>query len=512
MKLSTRSKKSAFFLTYLLIAAQALSSMVLTRVYLNKLGAEAYGLYQMVYAVAQYILILDLGISAVMIRYLSEFEARDDAEKAENFAFHFGLVVAALAGIIVLIGAVVNRNLENIYRALTPEEYALSHRIFRVMILQLVFTIVSHYFRGICEARERFTFTRTVSITQILLNIVLTIVLLELNLGVMGIVVSNAAVIVLSVLCVALYAKFSVGFRIRFHYWDFGMLRPAFMLMLALLLQAVVGHVNGSVDKTILGIMATKTDVAVYSIAAVIITMFNSLPSTVSSVFQPEAIRLVVKQADGVTLTDYVAKLGRIQFMIIGGFIAGFILVGQEFVLCWAGKDMLPAWKYVLIILVPNAVPLMQNMCLPILNAMDKRIYRSVILALMTVLNILLTVALIRLFGPVGAPLGTGVSYVIGHCILMNVYYQRRIGLKIGRMFARILRRTWLCVLAALLLTLPLGLLKNEGSWLLLIAKGLVFCGVYAALLLLYGMNDTEKKTVSQLWRRFVNTLKKTRE
>lgn len=473
--------------------------MVLTRFYLDKLGADTYGLYQMIYSVAQYILILDLGISTVMVRYISEFEVKDDKKRAENFAFHFAIIVGIILVCVVFVGCVINFNIENIYDNLTKAEYELSHQLMSLMIVQLAFTIISHYFRGLCEAHENFTFTRTISILQIVLSFSLSILFVNTGLGVIGIAIANTIVIIINVLATITFSIIVSKFRIRFYHWEFEFFKPVFMLMAAMLLQAVVGHVNSSADKTILGIMCTKTDVSVYAVAATIITMFNTLPSTISSVFQPSATRMVVNQADSERITDFIIRPGRLQFMITGGFVAGFVLFGKDFVVCWAGKSMEDAWLYVLLILVPNLIPLVQNTCLSILNAMDKRLFRSVILASMTVVNIVLTVVLIKSIGPIGAPLATGISYIIGHCIIMNIYYRKKIGLNVVRMFKGIFKKTWFCILITFILMIPTMLWKCNSNWVILITKGILFCLVYGMFLLLFGMNNDEKKLVRSL-------------
>lgn len=509
MFLTSKSKKAAVALSYLSLIVQTVSTMVLTRFYLDRLGADTYGLYQMIYSVAQYILILDLGIATVMTRYIPEYEANNDHKRAENFAAHFAVIVSVLVTAVAAIGITVNCQIENIYQNLTAQEYEVSHQLFTVMIVQLAATIISHYFRGICEAYERFTFTRTITICQVVLNFVLAIVFVHSGMGVMGIALANTVVIVLNMLVTMVYAMAVVKFRVRFHYWDSTFFRPVMLLMLAMLLQAVIGHVSSTVDKTILGIMSTKTSVAVYSVAATIITMFNTLPSAISSVFQPSATRLVVEQADTEKMTDFVIRPGRIQFMITGGFIAGFVLVGKDFITCWAGADMVDAWQYVLLILVPNMIPLIQNTCLSILNAMDKRIYRSIILVAITGVNIGLTIALIPIMGPIGAPLATGVSYLLGHGLLMNIYYAKCIGLNVGRMFKSIFSRTWLCVLAAFALTVPLMWWRCNGSWLILIVKAVIFCAVYGVALFAVGMNPGEKDMVKAVLDKLLRKTKK---
>ena len=494
MFLKSKSKKTAVMLSYCSLILQTLSTMILTRFYLEQLGADNYGLYQMIYSVAQYILILDLGISTVMTRYIAEFKAKDDEKGAENFAFHFAIIVAVVLVLVITAGGVVNYSIEGIYRNLTASEYVVSHHLMNIMIVQLVFTIISHYFRGLCEAYENFAFTRIVTISQIILNFGLSVLFVHIGMGVIGIALANTIVIVLSCIIIIIFVLGISKFRICFHHWDTQFFKPVFLLMTAMLLQAVIGHVNSSADKTILGIMCTKSDVSVYAVAATIITMFNTLPSTISSVFQPSATRMVVNKADSEQLTDFIIRPGRLQFMLTGGFIAGFVIFGQDFVICWAGEDMKDAWIYVLVILLPNMIPLIQNICLSILNAMDKRLFRSVILAAMTGINILISILLIKSIGPIGAPLGTGISYIIGHCIIMNIYYKKKIGLNVTRMFAEIFKKTWICVLVSFVLTLPLILWRCDGNWLIFILKAIIFCVIYGILLIFYGMNSDEKK------------------
>jgi hypothetical protein len=75
-------------------------------------------------------------------------------------------------------------------------------------------------------------------------------------------------------------------------------------------LQSIIGHVNATIDKTILGIYSTKENVAIYSVANTFVTFFNTVPSVISSVFLPSAVKLVVAKVDNEALTDFVIKPG----------------------------------------------------------------------------------------------------------------------------------------------------------------------------------------------------------
>ena len=71
------SKKVSVFVSYCMILGNTISNLVLTPLYFKHLGSEGYGLYQMVYSVAHYILVLDFGISLTMVKYLSLYKIQN---------------------------------------------------------------------------------------------------------------------------------------------------------------------------------------------------------------------------------------------------------------------------------------------------------------------------------------------------------------------------------------------------------------------------------------------------
>lgn len=494
------SKKLAILFSYMTTGLNALSTIVLTGLYVDKLGRESYGLYQMIYAVAHYILILDLGIGLTMNRYVAEFIERKDQTRQENFAFHMLVILSGISALILLFGWVVGYHLNAIYPKLTPDELPFARHMFVVMIVQIVLLVFRHFVSGISLGYDQYALIRLIDATTLIVNFALSVAVVYSGFGFLEIVYARTITLFLF-FCVILYIVFfKLHFKIRFHHWDWAMMAPATMLMGAILLQSIVGHVNSTVDKTILGNMTTKSDVAVYSIAAVFITMFNTLPVTISGVFQTQATRMVVRGATPAEMTDFVARPGRFQFVLVGGFCAGFLLLGQDFILCWMhDPHMKKAWLYALIIMLPNMIPLMQHACVPLLNALNKRLFRSLILVLITVVNISLTIFLIRRIGAIGAPLATGISFIIGHVVLLNIYYQKRIGLNVFKIFRDVVSKIWVAILGTLLINLPLVMWNANGRWWVFIVKAIAFCVVYAAILWFYGFNTSEKTAVAKI-------------
>ena len=158
-------------------------------------------------------------------------------------------------------------------------------------------------------------------------------------------------------------------------------------------------------------------------------------------------------------------------------------------------------WTIFLIITPFMMIPLMQSVCISILNALDKRLYRSMILFLSSVINILLTIALIKQFGPLGAPVGTAISYLLGHIIALNIYYQRNIKLQVGRMFKEILSKTWLSIFITSIVCTPLLAWSNI-SFISFGIKCITFGICVFVLQYFWGFNPEEKSIVSSMLRK----------
>lgn len=495
-KVNLKSRKVAIIISYLVILVNTFSNLILTPLYLRFLGMEQYGLYQMVYSVAHYLLILDFGISTTMVRYISGYHMKNDYDSEQNFSAHCLTIVIILITAVIGIGVAVNTHLEGIYPSITLNEAPIAHSSFILMIAAIAATILTHFFEGVIMSYEQFVIVKAVSLIKLCLKLILTISSLLLGLGIIGIVLVDLLVTLCSLIAYAIYSFGKLKFKIVFGQFDKQLIISILTFMLAILLQAIVQYVNSVVDKTILGIKTTKTDVAIYSIAMTFITLFNSLPSAITGVFLPQAVKLVNTTEDRDELTAFVVRPGRYQFVICSGILAGFVILGKDFISIWAGKDSLLAWTIALIIMTPNMIPLIENAALSILDAKKKRMFRSVVLLIISVINVGLTLVLVSKVGAIGAPIGTALAFIVGYGIIMNIYYERVIGLKVLKLFKMVISRIWVCVLVASGVTIAFKYLVPCKTLIHLLLNMTVFCVVYFGALLKFGFNHVERADV----------------
>ena len=277
----------------------------------------------------------------------------------------------------------------------------------------------------------------------------------------------------------------------------------------AILLQAIVNQVNNNVDTMILGAYINdKSIITMYSSALAVYSIYNSLISVISNFFLPKATKLVMQNASGTELTDLVIKPGRFQAMIAVGCIFGFSLFGRNFITIWIGEKYLDAYLVTLILMIPVTIPLVENAVISILDASLKRIYRSTVLVIMAVFNVVISVLLISRFGFWGAAAGTAISLIVGHGFLMNIYYAKTFKIEIGRMFISIFKGILPAGLLASLLCLPLSVYLSD-TILYFAVKCILFVALYFLFLILFGMNTEEKEMIQIETKKLFSVIKK---
>lgn len=499
--MAKQSRVKGVAISYVTTVVRTLSKLLLTPLYLKVLGMNEYGFYEYVFSVACYATILDFGISSVVNTFAISKREKGDSEGVENVMFYalmfsvFAALVIAAAGAVISIGAPV------VFGDKILGRVALTRKLLLLMVAELIFLMFQHYFEGVILAEEKYVTLRMVALVQIILRCAITVLLLYTDIGVLSIAWGDLIGVGLCLLYEILFCRRKLNLKIKYHYYDKELLRGISKLALALCLQSVVSYLNSSIDKYVLGRLISNAVVTIYTVAMTFSTFFDEIPTAIQRLYLPQVVKLVASGADGEELTDLVIKPGRYQMMLVGGILGGFILFGKQFIILWTGEDTVMAWTIALFLMVPSVLPLVQNVCISILTAMNKRMFRSYVLCGIALFNLVLTVILVKRIGVLGAPIATCIGLIIGNNIAMNIYYKREIHINVRRMFGSILKGILPASVIATCLCIPLLLVKQSGViW--FAVECIAFCIVYFGLLWLFGINAEEKEEISSFIRK----------
>lgn len=497
-------KKSGIAISYLTLFINSFYGIFFTPFLISSLGAAEYGLYQLVHSFAGYLVILNFGTGAVISRYVALYRTKKDYFGQENFLYHSFLITGVLSILTLIVSAALFFGIEGLFgNSLTSTELETAKQLFILMVFNISISFITNAFSGILIGYEQFAVTNTFKLARVILRLVTLVILLMMGFKSIAIVSTDLFLTVLLTISEAIYSFKVLKVKIKFHFYDKPLLWLIFSFSSAIFLQAIINQVNQNVDRVVLGAMTDTETVALYSIALVFFTMFSNITGVIGGVFLPQATSMIAKNATGEELTNLVIKPGRLQFMVAGAAVAGFILFGPNFIRIWVGSNFLGAYIPTILLLVPSTITLVQNVTIAILDAKLKRMTRSLILGIMAALNILLTILLVERIGYIGAAISTSISLVLGNIVMMNIYYHKVIGLNVFRMFKEIFRGTFPSIIIASILSIPLTFIL-EDTVVNFVIKASIFIVIYIMSLYKISFNDYEKKLFSGMLRKAI--------
>lgn len=503
MKRAINQKKAGVLLTYTSELIKILTALIYTPIMLRLLGQSEYGLYQLVFSVVSYLGLLSLGFTAAYIRFYSIFKEKHQEEEIARLNGMFMTVFLIIAVVAALCGAGMVYSIHGIFGSgLTESEYATAKVLMGLMVFNLCISFPNSVFSCIISAHERFFFQRLLTVLQNLLNPFLTFPLLLLGYGSIGLVVISTILSISRFLADIIFVFGRLHVRFLFRGFQISLLKSIGLFTFFIFLNQIIDQVNWSVDRFLLGRMIGTSAVAIYGLGGQINTMYLQISSAVSSVFVPQINRIVAGQKSDHDLSVLFKRIGRIQFLLLGLVLTGFVLLGHPFMKLWAGNNYGDSYFIALLLIIPVTVPLIQNIGIEIQRAKNMHKARSVVYFCIAIANVLLSIPLIRAFGPMGAALGTAISLIAGNIFFMNWYYAYRIGLEIRDFWKSILSLAKAMILPFVLGILALRFVEIENWTSLLIFAG-VYSIIYCVSVWNFGMNVSEKKSVTDIIGKF---------
>ncbi len=500
-------RKIGAILSYVSEAIKIISGLIYTPIMLRLLGQSEYGLYQLVYSVVSYLGLLSLGFGSSYIRFYSRYNELDDQDGVARINGMFLTIFCTISLISIMCGIVMVSNTRSIFgTGLTEEELSKAKILMSLMVLNLSLTFPGTVFNCCITAHERFFFQKLLIVAQNLLNPFLTLPLLLLGYGSIGMVCVTTAITLVKLILDVWYCFGKLRVRFIFKGFQFFLLKEMWIFTFFIFLNQIIDQVNWSVDKFLLGRLSGTTAVAVYGVGAQINSMYLQFSTAVSNVFVPRVNAIVASSDDNDELTKLFIKVGRVQFIIMALILTGFIFLGKPFIQFWAGAYYLEAYYVVLLLIVPVTIPLIQNLGIEIQRAKNKHKARSIVYFFIAIANIFISIPLIKKLGPSGAALGTAIALCVGNILFMNWYYHNKLGINIAEFWKRIFG-----FIPALMLPCLVGICIPRffeiKSFFMLAIAIVVYAVVYCLSMYFWGMNESEKQMIKAPIRKIVKRM-----
>lgn len=496
--------KAGVVLSYLYVFMQTVILMFYTPIMLRLLGKSEYGLYSLVYSVVSYLSVLNFGFGSAFVRYYSRYKTLGKDDKIENLNGMF-LIIFCVIGIISLIcGSFLDLNVDNMFRnRLTALELQKAKILVKIMVFNISIMFPSAAFDAIITANEEYIFQKVVKLISVIVNPLLVLPLLLMGYKSIALVLVTTVINIFTICVNIWYCKVKLKAKFKFNEFDFSLMKEISVFSFFIFLNSVIDQINWNVDKFLLGMYKGTKTVAVYDVAAQINSFFINISTVVSSVFIPRVNRISVEENPTNKFTDLFIKVGRIQFFVVFLFISGFVIFGKFFITAWAGSGYEESYYVLIILILSISIPLIQNLGIEILRAINMQVFRSVVYFIIAIGNVVLSIYLCKIYGATGAAIGTAFSLIIGNVIIMNIYYQKKVKLNIIEFWKSIAKIIPSCIPALLLgvLIIKFYVIDNIAKFLSFV---LLYTFVYIVSIWCFGLNNFEKDLIRKPARKIL--------
>lgn len=490
MKISELKLGAALSYTNILLSNAI--NLLFTPFLLSSLGKSEYGLYTLIGAFVGYMAVLDFGLGNTITRYVAKYRAENDKPGEQSFLSLAFIIYAVLTVLSVIIGICFIPLLNVIFDgSLTASELITAKKMFEVLIVNIGLTLFLNAFTAIMSGYEKFVFPRAIAIARVIVRPVVLILFLLMGYKAFSIVVVDTVLNTVLLLVNMWFVFARMKIKVKYSHHNRPFVKEILLFSVFVFINMIVDQVYWRLGQLVVGIYCGTAAVAIFAIGMQFPGYYMNFSTAISGVFLPRATQMCVDNVPPKELDDLFIKTGRIQFIVIGFILSGFILLGRPFVILWAGADYVQAYYIALIAMVPLTVPLIQNVGISILQAKNLHAFRSVMYLVISLVNLGISVIFTKQIGIVGAVIGTSISLIIGNIIIINIYYKKRVGLNVSRFFKEVL-----VLLPGMVLSVAIGLAfmyLPVGGWLGLAVKGILFSAVFAGLLWKIGLNSYEK-------------------
>ena len=494
-------RKKGVILSYILMIFEVASTLLLTPYIISSLGMAEYGVYKLIVSISGYLMLLDLGVGNSVVKYVAKNKENNDTDGTRRF---LGISILFYGGI-AMIACVAGAVLVHIFpvafsQGLTPDEIDISIRLLSITVINVAVMLATSGFSNTIVGYSKFDIANGAAIAQICLKILLTFVALKLGFKSIAIVTIQLITTIIGRGFYVLYVLFVLKIKPEFKNPDHAFIKEVVIYSGFIMLQMIATQINIGAGQIILATMIPGAAmlIAIYGVGMQLVQYFQNIGSAFNGVLMPGVVKMVENGASSSQLQAEMTRIGRLSLTVLGLIWGGFMAYGMQFITLWAGSEYKSAFYVAAILLTVYLIIYPQCIGYQILWAKNENKELSVMKLSVVLVNIAVTVALVKINPVIGATVGTFTALFIGDVVVMNILFKKKLGISICKYYGDMVKG----IIPSMIVACGTGLLfnlMNLSGWIWLAVGIMAVCAVYAGCMILFGFNEYEKQLVSSL-------------
>lgn len=386
---------------------------LLTPFTIHALGQASYGTWNLITAMTGYLGLLVVGVPMASVRSFAHHVADGDTRKLNE-------AISSAAGLYLLLGGIALAAGAGLYVffAFYNIPTALSADAHVAFILMVVFTslgFIGLLPEGVLAAQSDFVPRNVVRLCVVVVRLGLTMGLLWLRPSLAVLAAVQIACLAFDfTLCWVFIRRRYPAIRVRLREFDWAAVRTIFSFSLFVLVLNAGARLSFETDALIIGAYMDVSAIPHFTVANSFLIYLMEFMLAIAAVVMPLATKLHA-HGKGQELRDVFLKWSKIALslsIMVGLFL---IVLGPRFIAWWIDPAFeRPAGQVLQILMISYLVFLpMRGVALPILMGLGKPGLPTIGFLVTGVLNVGLSVLLVRPLGLAGVAIGTAIPNVL---------------------------------------------------------------------------------------------------
>jgi O-antigen/teichoic acid export membrane protein len=498
---SNKQIKLGAVMAYFAIFFNIVAGLLYTPWMIHKIGQSEYGLFTLAITVISFFT-MDFGLGEAVSRFMSRYNAEGNREKASDFlgiTFKLYAVIDILI-FLVLLGLFLF--IDNIYRELTPTELYQFKIVFSIAALYSIASFPFMPLNGILISNERFMFLKSADLFHKVLTVTTMVVVLILGYRLYALVVVNAITGLLIIVFKLSYIRKSNLILLNFKARDKKMINSIFSYSVWTTIIVTSQRFIMNITPTILAAFAGSIQISLFAIAMTIEGYVWTFANALNGLFLPKVSRLTVNSNNKTEVENLMIKVGRIQLVMTGLLIVGFLTMGKEFMVLWLGDNFKESYYIAMFLIGTGIITLTQQIGNTALIAINEIKYRAFCALIAAGISCPLSIFLSQIYGALGSGIAIFTGFLIGYVIGMNIVYYKVLEINVFKFF----KECHIKMAFPLILTCVSGFtiqyyLPVDNLGIFLIKACLLGC-LYLILMWFTAFNPFEKKLFTEVFQK----------
>lgn len=469
---------------------------------IDMLGKERYGIWSLAFSIVAYLGLADLGMKQSVVRYISKYYAVNDWKQLNQvystsmkIYFYIALIILAAAAAIVF-GLLP-------YFKISPEYLRITQIAFLILGIDQAVTYAMLPMVSL-GAFHRFDITTLFQLGSRIAQTIVIIVVLEMGYGLIAMAIVVAITSTLDKLGVNLIRRIKYP-EVRFSFEDIDKEKMAMLLNYGLYSFLIVGTwiVIFQSDSIIIGRFVSMEAVAVYSVAAAIITQLRGALNIISVPLVPAVSHMEAGQ-DYDRIMSFYNKATRYLYYVAGFACFGVLLFGGPFIMLWVGEDFRPAIGILQVLIIAGAICFPQSIANSVLFGISRHKIAFYILLSEAISKIVLSLVLLKYYGILGVAMGTAIPQLIIYTFIYPTVFYRAMNSSVGEFYRIASKSALLSAVFVLPAAFLMRAIASPDSWHKLIIDGVVITITMLIGMYLFILDDSDRGRLKQNFRKYI--------